>query len=127
MDITLPAFTPVQESLYLTLCGRALDYRSPRPILGDAMADEIVRNLHYDCARFRLSASPIINIALRASVRAPLQPVERVDPPLERPPRLRPVLDAKLEVRCPRRRVAGGQRKLEPSKSSEPDYYPRWH
>jgi O-methyltransferase involved in polyketide biosynthesis len=66
MDVTLPAFTPVQESLFLTLCGRALDYRSPRPILGDTMADEIVRKLDYDCDRFRLSASPIINIALRA-------------------------------------------------------------
>jgi O-methyltransferase involved in polyketide biosynthesis len=30
------------------------------------MADEIVRTLDYDCARFRLSASPIINIAHRA-------------------------------------------------------------
>jgi O-methyltransferase involved in polyketide biosynthesis len=66
MDITLPAFTPIEESLFLTLCGRALDHRSPRPILGDAMADEIVRKLDYDCDRFRLSASPIINIALRA-------------------------------------------------------------
>src|SRR5215204_7032189 len=66
MDVTLPAFTPVQESLFLTLCGRALDYRSPRPILADTMADEIVRKLDYDCAEFRLSVSPIINIALRA-------------------------------------------------------------
>ena len=48
MDITLPAFTPIEESLFLTLCGRALDYRSPHPILSDAMADEIVRKL--DCA-----------------------------------------------------------------------------
>jgi hypothetical protein len=66
MDVTLPAFTPLQESLFLTLCGRALDYRSTHPILGDMMADEIVRKLDYDCAKFRLSASPIINIALRA-------------------------------------------------------------
>jgi hypothetical protein len=66
MDITLPAFTPIEESLFLTLCGRALDYRSARPFLGDAMADEIVRKLDYDCDRFRLSASPVINIALRA-------------------------------------------------------------
>jgi hypothetical protein len=36
------------------------------PILADTMADQIVRTLDYDCARFRLSASPIINIALRA-------------------------------------------------------------
>jgi O-methyltransferase involved in polyketide biosynthesis len=66
MDITLPDFTPIKESLFLTLCGRALDYRSPHSILGDMMADEIVRKLEYDCDKFRLSASPIINIALRA-------------------------------------------------------------
>ena len=66
MTVTLPAFTPMQETLFLTLCGRALDNRSPHPILADTMADEIVRKLDYDCARFRLSASPIINIAHRA-------------------------------------------------------------
>ena len=66
MGITLPAFTPMQESLFLTLCGRALDNRSSHPILDATMADEIIRKLDYDCARFHLSASPIINIALRA-------------------------------------------------------------
>ena len=66
MAITLPAFTPMQQSLFLTLCGRALDNRSPHPILGDALADEVVRKLDYDAGRFHLSASPIINIALRA-------------------------------------------------------------
>jgi O-methyltransferase involved in polyketide biosynthesis len=64
--ITLPAFTPMQESLYLTLCGRALDNHLPHPILGDPMATQIVGRLGYDCGRFRLSASPILNIALRA-------------------------------------------------------------
>ena len=38
----LPAFTPLEESLWLTLCARALDNRSPHPILADTMADEIV-------------------------------------------------------------------------------------
>ena len=66
MSITLPVFTPMQESLFLTLCGRALDDRSPDPILADTMAEEIVRKLGYDCGKFHLSASPIINIALRA-------------------------------------------------------------
>jgi O-methyltransferase involved in polyketide biosynthesis len=66
MNITLPAFTPVEESLFLTQCGRALDNRSPHPILADAMAAEIVRKLGYDCGQFRLSTSPISNIALRA-------------------------------------------------------------
>ena len=66
MAITLPAFTPIEQSLFLTLCGRALDHRSPHPILGDALADEVVRKLDYDVGRFHLSASPILNIALRA-------------------------------------------------------------
>jgi O-methyltransferase involved in polyketide biosynthesis len=66
MTITLPAFTPMQETLFLTLCGRVLDNRSPHPILADTMAGQIVRTLDCDCARFRLSASPIVNIAHRA-------------------------------------------------------------
>jgi O-methyltransferase involved in polyketide biosynthesis len=66
MEVTLPAFTPMQESLFLTLCGRALDNHLPHPILGDPMAEEIVGKLGYDCGRFHLSASPIINIAHRA-------------------------------------------------------------
>lgn len=66
MSITLPALTPVQESLFLTQCGRALDSRSPHPILADTMAEDVVRKLGYDCGKFRLSASPILNIALRA-------------------------------------------------------------
>jgi hypothetical protein len=35
MSITPPAFTPVEESLFLTQCGRALDNRSPHPIHRD--------------------------------------------------------------------------------------------
>jgi O-methyltransferase involved in polyketide biosynthesis len=66
MSITFPALTPVQESLFLTQCGRALDSRSPHPILADTMAEDVVRKLGYDCGKFRLSASPILNIALRA-------------------------------------------------------------
>jgi O-methyltransferase involved in polyketide biosynthesis len=66
MTITVPAFTPIEDTLFLTLCGRALDSRSRRPILNDRMAADIVAKLGYDCGRFRLSSSPIINIAHRA-------------------------------------------------------------
>ena len=45
MGITLPTFTPIEESLFLTLCARALDSRSSHPILADATADEIVQAL----------------------------------------------------------------------------------
>ena len=66
MSIVLPVFTPIEETLYLTLCGRALDNHLAQPILGDTMAEEVVAKLGYDCGRFRLSVSPIINIAHRA-------------------------------------------------------------
>ena len=52
MSIALPAFTPAQESLFLTLGGRALDSRLPRPFLGDTMADEILTTVGYDIAKF---------------------------------------------------------------------------
>ena len=35
MSTTLPAFTPIEETLYLTLCGRAMDNHLPDPILAD--------------------------------------------------------------------------------------------
>jgi O-methyltransferase involved in polyketide biosynthesis len=66
MAITLPTFTPLEDSLFLTLCGRALDNRSPHPILADAMADEIVRKLDYDYDQFHLNTNLIITIAHRA-------------------------------------------------------------
>jgi O-methyltransferase involved in polyketide biosynthesis len=52
MTIALPALTPAQESLFLTLGGRALDSRLPKPFLGDTMADEILTTTGYDLARF---------------------------------------------------------------------------
>ncbi len=38
--------------MFLTLGGRALDSRLPRPFLGDTMADEIVTKIGYDLSRF---------------------------------------------------------------------------
>ncbi len=66
MTSTLPTFTPLEESLWLTLVGRALDHRRADPILDDALADEIVRKLNYDWEKYKLSASPILNIAHRS-------------------------------------------------------------
>lgn len=73
MSITLPALTPAQESLFLTLGGRALDSRLPRPFLGDTMADEILTTVGYDLARFPTlntklldAKSKVFDIAVRA-------------------------------------------------------------
>jgi O-methyltransferase involved in polyketide biosynthesis len=66
MGISLPAFTPIEDSLFLTLCARALDARSPHPILADVTADEIVRALEYDYEQFHINTNLMINVALRA-------------------------------------------------------------
>ena len=73
MAITLPAFTPAEESLFLTLGGRALDSRLPQPFLGDTMADEILNTVGYDLASFptltgRLGdpRTKVFDIAVRA-------------------------------------------------------------
>ncbi|MGY1618745.1 class I SAM-dependent methyltransferase [Geodermatophilus sp. SYSU D00691] len=66
MATTLPAFTPLEDSLFVTLCCRALDNRSPNPVLGDAMADEIVRTLGYDHERLHIDTNLRLNAALRA-------------------------------------------------------------
>ncbi|GAB3807581.1 class I SAM-dependent methyltransferase [Humibacter antri] len=66
MTATLPAFTPMEDSMFLTLCGRALESRFPRSILRDTAAEDIVRKLDYDAAKFHLSTSPILGIAHRS-------------------------------------------------------------
>lgn len=66
MAMTVPNFTPLQASLWLTLCGRALDNRLPHPILGDEMADEIVRKVDYDYKKLGIPTSSAIYIAHRA-------------------------------------------------------------
>jgi O-methyltransferase involved in polyketide biosynthesis len=66
MSDALPALTPVQASLYLTLCGRALDSRAEHPLLGDPTAGPVATKVGYDCAQFPMSASSVTDIALRA-------------------------------------------------------------
>ncbi|GAA3212946.1 hypothetical protein [Nonomuraea helvata] len=66
MPFAIPALTPLQASLWLTLCGRALDNRLSHPILGDTMADEVVRKVGYDYKRLRIPSSSAIYIAHRA-------------------------------------------------------------
>jgi O-methyltransferase involved in polyketide biosynthesis len=66
MAITLPAFTPLEDSLFLTLYARALDHRRPKPILGDAAADQIVRTLDYDYKQLHIGTNLMLNATLRA-------------------------------------------------------------
>ena len=66
MSVTLPTFTPLEDSLFLTLYARALDNRRPNPILGDATADQIVRTVDYDFGQLRVETNLILSVALRA-------------------------------------------------------------
>jgi O-methyltransferase involved in polyketide biosynthesis len=66
MATTLPTFTPLEDSLWLTLVCRALDNRRHQPILGDKMADQVVRTLDYDYRQHRVTTNFINNVALRA-------------------------------------------------------------
>ena len=73
MSMTLPEFTPAQESLFLTLGSRALDSRLPRPFLGDTMADEIITRIGYGLDKFPTlntktlhQRSKVFDVAVRA-------------------------------------------------------------
>jgi O-methyltransferase involved in polyketide biosynthesis len=66
MAVTPPAFTPLEDSLFLTLYARALDNRRPHPILGDATADQIVRTTDYAYDKLDIKTNLILNVALRA-------------------------------------------------------------
>ena len=66
MSVTLPAFTPLEDSLFLTLYARALDNRGPHPILATLRADQIVRTVDYDFGQLRVKTNLILSVALRA-------------------------------------------------------------
>jgi O-methyltransferase involved in polyketide biosynthesis len=68
MSVTLPTFTPLEDSLFLTLYARALDNRRDHPILGDATADQIVRTTDpdYDYDQLDVDINLVLSVALRA-------------------------------------------------------------
>lgn len=60
------SLTGSAETLLATLCARALDARSPHPMLGDSTAAEVVDGLEYDFAKLRIQPSTAIGVALRS-------------------------------------------------------------
>ena len=95
MSATLPGLTPAQASLFLTLCGRALDSRAPQPFLGDPTADDILARIGYDCSRFPMPASSVTDIALRA------KKLDRRGAALRRPPHPTPSCWTSAQVWTP--------------------------
>lgn len=65
METTFRELTPAQESLFLTLYLRALDRRSPDPILGDTVSAEIADKIDYDFTRQKVQHSQVLDLALR--------------------------------------------------------------
>ncbi|MEU4343068.1 class I SAM-dependent methyltransferase [Nocardia sp. NPDC023852] len=57
---------PIQETLLLTLCARALDSKLPHPILGDTRSADLTEKIDYDFAKLKVKPSLICGTALRA-------------------------------------------------------------
>lgn len=62
------ALTGAAETLLGTLYSRALDARSPHPVLADPTAVEVAGMLDYDFGRLGLRSSDAVGIAMRAKV-----------------------------------------------------------
>jgi O-methyltransferase involved in polyketide biosynthesis len=63
MKVTL---TGAAETLLAPLYARALDARSPHPLLGDRAAAELVERLDYDFTRLGINGTNAVGVALRA-------------------------------------------------------------
>lgn len=66
MDREKIALTGTQETMLATLYGRAIDSRSPNPILGDDEADRAVQRIDYDFRKTGVKATAAVGIAVRA-------------------------------------------------------------
>jgi O-methyltransferase involved in polyketide biosynthesis len=68
VGVQVSGLAPVEETAFLTQYARALDSRSPNPILGDTLADDVVRAIEYDFAGLGVSTSVVCQTALRAKM-----------------------------------------------------------
>jgi O-methyltransferase involved in polyketide biosynthesis len=65
VETTFSALTPAQESLFLTLYLRALDFESRDPILGDRISADLAKKIDYDFGRQKVSNSLVLDLACR--------------------------------------------------------------
>jgi O-methyltransferase involved in polyketide biosynthesis len=68
MGFATTELSPVEQTAFLTVYARALDSRWPRPILGDALADEVVARIDYDFAGLGVQTAVVCQCALRAKM-----------------------------------------------------------
>jgi O-methyltransferase involved in polyketide biosynthesis len=60
--------TGTQETMLATLYGRALDSRSPDPVLNDTAAADVVQRIDYDFGKTRVKGTGAVGVAIRAKV-----------------------------------------------------------
>ncbi|NUR92306.1 MAG: class I SAM-dependent methyltransferase [Nonomuraea sp.] len=68
MATALPALTPVEETLYVTLAGRALDSRSRFSVLGDTLSDEIALKIGYNPDDIVVPRAKAADVAMRSKM-----------------------------------------------------------
>ncbi len=68
MGIATTALSPIEQTAFLTEYARALDSQWPRPILGDALAYDVVGKIDYDFAGLGVQTSVVCQTALRAKM-----------------------------------------------------------
>ena len=68
MGFATTGLTAVEQTALLTEYARALDSRWSTPILGDALADEVVAKIDYDFAGLGVQTSVVCQSALRAKM-----------------------------------------------------------
>jgi O-methyltransferase involved in polyketide biosynthesis len=61
-------FTEEQSTMLATLYGRAMDSRSADPILADPTAEDAVRRIDYDFAKFGMGTDQSVAITIRAKL-----------------------------------------------------------
>jgi len=68
MGIATAQLSPIEQTAFLTEYARALDSQWPRPILGDALAYDVVGKVDYDFAGLGVQTSVVCQTALRAKM-----------------------------------------------------------
>jgi O-methyltransferase involved in polyketide biosynthesis len=68
MGIQVSDLSPIERTAFLTVYARALDSRWERPILGDALADDVVRAVDYAFDALGVQTSVVCQTALRAKM-----------------------------------------------------------
>jgi len=66
MEWDLEAFTREKRTMLITLYGKALDNRKPKPLLGDHFADDAVRLLKLDARQLKFPEGGEISLPIRA-------------------------------------------------------------